>query len=206
MEIAITQAGNTKGNNVNASDKVFSQDFNQTLVHQVVTAYLAGARQGSKAQKNRSAVQGGGRKPWRQKGTGRARSGTIRSPIWRSGGVTFAAQPRDYSQKINKSMYRSAMRSIFSELHRQDRLIVLGDFLVELPKTKSLLQKLSDYEINPNVLIITDKVESSLYLASRNIPYVSVTDAAAADPVSLISYDKVIITVEALNQIEARLS
>jgi len=186
---------------VEVSDLAFGKEFNEALVHQVVTAYLAGARQGTKAQKNRSAVSGGGAKPWRQKGTGRARAGTSRSPIWRAGGVTFAAQPRDHAQKVNKKMYRAAMRCIFSELVRQDRLVVVEDFALESPKTKQFVAKLNELELS-NVLLITEDVEQNLYLAARNVPHVDVRDAAGVDPVSLVGFDKVLVTVAALKKVE----
>ncbi|MGB0468769.1 MAG: 50S ribosomal protein L4 [Pontibacterium sp.] len=186
---------------VEVSDLAFGKEFNETLVHQVVTAYLAGARQGTKAQKNRAAVSGGGAKPWRQKGTGRARAGTSRSPIWRAGGVTFAAQPRDHAQKVNKKMYRAAMRCIFSELVRQDRLVVVDDFALESPKTKLFVAKLNELDLS-NVLLITADVEQDLYLAARNVPHVDVRDAAGVDPVSLVGFDKVLVTVAALKKVE----
>ena len=190
---------------VEVSDLAFGKEFNETLVHQVVTAYLAGGRQGTKAQKNRSAVSGGGAKPWRQKGTGRARAGTSRSPIWRAGGVTFAAQPRDYAQKVNKKMYRAAMRCIFSELVRQERLVVVEDFALESPKTKQFVAKLNELELI-NALLITEDVEQNLYLASRNVPHVDVRDAAGVDPVALVGFDKVLVTVAALKKIEEKLA
>ena len=190
---------------VEVSDLAFGKEFNETLVHQVVTAYMAGGRQGSKAQKNRSAVSGGGAKPWRQKGTGRARAGTSRSPIWRAGGVTFAAQPRDHSQKVNKKMYRAAMRCIFSELVRQDRLVVVEDFAVESPKTKQFVAKLNELELT-NALLVTADVEQNLFLAARNVPHVDVRDAQGVDPVSLVGFDKVLVTVAALKKIEEKLS
>tara|TARA_Y200000002_G_scaffold256238_1_gene212596 strand:- start:1799 stop:2299 length:501 start_codon:yes stop_codon:yes gene_type:complete len=166
---------------------------------------MAGARQGSVKQKTRSEVRGGGRKPWRQKGTGRARAGTIRSPIWRSGGVTFASTPRDYSKKINKKMYRGAMQCILSELIRQDRLVVVNDFAVESHKTKDLVSKLQEYNLE-NVLIISDQVEQNLYLAARNLHKVDVLDATGLDPVSLVGFDKVLITVPAVKKVEEMLS
>ncbi|MEM5536671.1 50S ribosomal protein L4 [Neptuniibacter pectenicola] len=190
---------------VEVSDLAFGKEFNETLVHQVVTAYMAGGRQGTKAQKNRSAVSGGGAKPWRQKGTGRARAGTSRSPIWRAGGVTFAAQPRDHSQKVNKKMYRAAMRCIFSELVRQDRLVVVEDFAVESPKTKQFVAKLNELELT-NALLVTADVEQNLFLAARNVPHVDVRDAQGVDPVSLVGFDKVLVTVAALKKIEEKLS
>lgn len=186
---------------VEVSDLAFGKEFNESLVHQVVTAYLAGARQGSKAQKTRSEVSGGGAKPWRQKGTGRARAGTIRSPLWRSGGVTFAAKPREHAQKVNKKMYRAALRCIFSELVRQERLVVVENFAVETPKTKQFVAKLNELSLN-NALLITEDVEQNLYLASRNVPHVDVRDAAGIDPVSLVGFEKVLVTVPALKKIE----
>lgn len=203
MEITIaTPAGGSSGQGtVSVSEATFAKEFNQDLVHQAVVAYMAGERQGSKAQKNRAAVSGGGKKPWRQKGTGRARAGTIRSPIWRSGGVTFAAQPRDFKQKLNKKMYRAAMRCIVSELARQDRLVVVEDFAVDQPKTKALVQKLAEYELS-DVLILTEEVSENLYLAARNLHKVDVRDVQGIDPVSLVRFDKVLITVSALKKVE----
>ena len=189
------------GGSVEVSEVAFGRDFNEALVHQVVTAYLAGGRQGTRKQKTRSEVSGGGRKPWNQKGTGRARAGTIRSPIWRGGGVTFAAQPQDHSQKLNRKMYRSAMRSIVSELARQDRLIVVQEFDLDAPKTKALIAKLGEYGLQ-EALIVTEEVSHNLYLASRNLHKVDVRDAAAVDPVSLINFDKVLVTVAALKKLE----
>ncbi|KZZ41228.1 50S ribosomal protein L4 [Thalassolituus sp. HI0120] len=186
---------------VAVSDVAFGREFNESLVHQVVTAYLAGARQGSKAQKNRSDVAGGGAKPWRQKGTGRARAGTASSPIWRSGGVTFAARPRDFSQKVNKKMYRAAMQAILSELVRQERLIVADSFAVESHKTKEFVAKLNELKLD-NVLIVAGEVDEKLYLAARNVPHVGVTEASAIDPVSLMAFDKVLVTVDALKKLE----
>lgn len=190
---------------VEVSDATFGNEFNEALVHQVVTAYLAGARQGTRAQKNRSDVRGGGKKPWRQKGTGRARAGTIRSPLWRSGGVTFAARPQDHSQKVNRKMYRAAMRSILSELVRQERLVAVDEFVVDAPKTKQLVSKLKELELE-KVLIVTEDVDEKLYLAARNIPNVDVVDVAAADPVSLVAFDKVLVTVSALRKFEEKLA
>ncbi|MAL99643.1 50S ribosomal protein L4 [Hydrocarboniclastica marina] len=200
MELTITGSG--KG--ISVSDETFAREFNEPLVHQVVTAYLAGARQGTRAQKTRSEVSGGGKKPWRQKGTGRARAGTIRSPLWRSGGVTFAARPQDHSQKVNRKMYRAALRSIFSELVRQDRLVVLDELVVDTPKTKAFLGKLNELGLS-NALIVSDAVEQNLHLASRNIPYIDVRDVAGVDPVSLVGYEKVVVTVPALKKIEEML-
>ncbi|HCG80337.1 MULTISPECIES: 50S ribosomal protein L4 [Thalassolituus] len=186
---------------VAVSDATFAREFNESLVHQIVTAYLAGGRQGTKAQKTRSEVAGGGKKPWRQKGTGRARAGTASSPIWRSGGVTFAAKPRNYEQKVNKKMYRAAMQSILSELVRQERLVVADDFKVDTHKTKDFVKKLNALELN-NVLIVSDDVDEKLYLASRNVPHVGVTEASSVDPVSLIAFDKILVTVQALKKLE----
>jgi large subunit ribosomal protein L4 len=189
------------GSTVTLSDAAFARDYNEALVHQLVTAYLAGARQGSKAQKSRSDVSGGGAKPWRQKGTGRARAGTSRSPIWRSGGVTFAARPRDFDQKLNKKMYRAAMQAIWSELVRQDRLVVVDSFDVSDHKTKSFAAKLSGMDLT-NVLIVDSEVNKNVYLASRNLPNVAVAEADGVDPVSLISFEKVLVTVAALKKVE----
>lgn len=199
MELQVQNSKNEA--KVEASDNVFGRDFNQDLVHQVVVAYQAGARAGTRAQKNRSAVSGGGAKPWRQKGTGRARAGTSRSPIWRSGGVTFAAQPQDFTQKVNKKMYRAAMRSILSELLRQDRLTVVEDFTVEAAKTKDLIGKLKDLGVDTG-LVISEAPDINLFLAARNVPHVEVTDMEGADPVSLVGATKVVMTVGAVRQFE----
>ncbi|WP_342243861.1 50S ribosomal protein L4 [Pseudomonas sp. OTU5201] len=190
---------------IEVSERTFGGEFNETLVHQAVVAYMAGGRQGTRAQKTRSEVSGGGKKPWRQKGTGRARAGTIRSPIWRSGGTTFAAKPQDHSQKLNKKMYRAALRSILAELVRQDRLIVVEDFAVEAPKTKALLGKLNGLGLT-DVLIVSEAVDQNLYLAARNLPHVDVRDVQGSDPVSLIAYDKVLITVSAVKKFEELLA
>lgn len=186
---------------IDVCERTFGGEFNETLVHQAVVAYMAGGRQGSKKQKTRAEVSGGGRKPWRQKGTGRARAGTTRSPIWRSGGVTFAARPQDHSQKLNKKMYRAAMRSILAELVRQDRLVVVEELSVTAPKTKELLGKLGSLNLS-DVLIVSDAVEENLYLAARNIPHVDVRDVQGTDPVSLIAYEKVLMTVSAVKKFE----
>ena len=190
---------------VDVAEAAFGADFNEALVHQVVTAYLAGSRAGTKAQKNRSAARGGGAKPWRQKGTGRARAGTIRSPIWVGGGRTFAAKPRDYSQKVNKKMYRAALRSVLSELIRQDRLVVVESLEIDAPKTKLLATKLKELDLN-NVLVLNEAFDEKLFLAARNLPNVGICDAAAIDPVVLIRFEKVLITLPALKLIEERLS
>jgi len=192
------------GSTVTVSDVAFARDFNESLVHQLVTAYLAGARQGSKAQKNRADVSGGGAKPWRQKGTGRARAGTSSSPIWRSGGVTFAARPRNYEQKLNKKMYRAAMQTIWSELVRQDRLVVVDAFDAEDHKTKAFAAKLAGMDLN-NVLIVDEEISKNMYLASRNLPHVAVAETGNVDPVSLVSFDKVLVTVAALKKVEEML-
>jgi large subunit ribosomal protein L4 len=191
-------------NTIDVTEAVFGQDFNETLVHQLVTKYLAGARAGTKSQKTRSDVSGGGIKPWRQKGTGRARAGTTRGPIWRSGGVTFAARPGDYEQKINKKMYRVGVKSIFSELLRQGRLIVNDEILVTTAKTKDLSKKLKAVD-GKRVLLVIDRSDSNLILAARNIPYLEVLLSININPVSLVSADKVVLTTGALKQIEERL-
>lgn len=187
------------------SDAVFAADYKESLVHQLVTAYMAAGRAGTKAQKNRSAVRGGGTKPWRQKGTGRARAGTIRSPLWRSGGVTFAAQPRDYTQKVNRKMYRAGIRAILSELARQGRLIVVEDITVDAPKTKQLLGKLADLGVS-RTLIVSETGDEKLYLSARNLPYVEVSDVAGLNPVNLLRYEHVVITVGSVRAIEEWLS
>jgi len=189
---------------VEVSDAAFAGPFNEGLVHQVVTAYLAGARAGTRAQKTRSDVSGGGTKPWRQKGTGRARAGSIRSPLWRAGGVTFAARPQDHSQKVNKKMYRAAMRSIFGELVRQERLVLVESLGVSAPKTRELASQLKELGLD-DVLIVHDSPDDNLYLAARNLPKVAVCDAAGIDPVSLVGSEKVLMTVAAVRQFEERL-
>ncbi len=190
---------------VELRDEAFGVDFNEALVHQVVTAYLAGSRAGTKAQKNRAAVRGGGAKPWAQKGTGRARAGTSRSPIWVGGGRTFAAKPRDHAQKVNKKMYRAALRSVMSELIRQDRLVIVSELTLEAPKTKLLATKLKEYDLS-NVLILNEAFDEKLFLAARNLPDVGICDVASMDPVVLIRFEKVLVTVPALKLIEERLS
>ena len=190
---------------IEVSDSTFSAPFNEALVHQVVNAVLSGARSGTKAQKNRSQVSGGGAKPWRQKGTGRARAGTIRSPIWVGGGRTFAARPRDFSQKVNKKMYRAAMRSILSELLREDRLVVLDKFDIKQPKTKEF-KKLTEKLKADSALIVNDKFDENLFLSSRNIKNMEYSDVSSINPVSLMKYEKVIINVESLKIIEERLA
>ncbi len=205
MELSVVKPGNKAAGTVAVSEANFAREYNEALVHQVVTAFLSGARQGTRAQKTRSEVAGGGKKPWRQKGTGRARAGTIRSPIWRAGGVTFAAKPQDHSQKVNRKMYRAAMRSILSELARTDRLMIVEALDVEQPKTKLLVETLKGYGVD-NVLIVADNVDKNLYLASRNLHKVDVRDVEGADPVSLIAYDKVMITVDAVKKFEEALA
>ena len=196
MELAV--AG---GNAIEVSNATFGRDFSEALVHQVVTAYLAGGRAGTKAQKTRSDVRGGGKRPWRQKGTGRARAGTIRSPLWRGGGQTFAARPQDHAQKVNRKMYRGALQAILSELVRQERLIVLDTFELSAPKTSELLEKLGKLDFEKG-LIVTQEVEGNVFLATRNIPGVYALDVAGLDPVSLVAADKVIMTVDAVKKIE----
>lgn len=194
------------GESVTVADEVFAVDYNESLVHQLVVAYQAGGRAGTKAQKNRSAVSGGGRKPWKQKGTGRARAGTIRSPLWRSGGVTFAAQPRNFEQKINKKMYRAGVRSIFAELARQERLVVVEDFVVESPKTKAFIEKMAGLDVTGRVLIVDTEITENLWLASRNLFKIAISDVDGLDPVSLVGAEKVIITKAALDNVGEWLS
>ncbi|MES2217742.1 MAG: 50S ribosomal protein L4 [Pseudomonadota bacterium] len=191
-----------KKKKIELAEKVFGCEYNEPLIHQVVTAYMAAGRAGTAAQKTRSEVRGGGIKPWAQKGSGRARAGTIRSPIWRKGGVTFAAKPRSYEQKVNKKMYRAAVRSIFSELIRMERISIVESFAVEVPKTRVLIELLNDLKLGQKVLIITETVDENLYLSSRNLRYVDVRDVAAVDPVALVGAEKVLITVGALKQFE----
>jgi large subunit ribosomal protein L4 len=186
---------------VEVSDETFGREFNEALVHQAVVAYMAGGRAGTKAQKGRSDVSGGGAKPWKQKGSGRARAGTIRSPLWRTGGKAFAARPRDYSQKLNRKMYRAAMRSIFSELVRQDRLVVVDAFGVDAPKTRGLVEKLSALGLTGG-LIVTHEADANLYLSARNLRSVDVTEVGGLDPVSLVGSEAVLITLPALKQVE----
>jgi len=200
MELNIVSPAGNQGT-VIVSEVAFGREFNQDLVHQAVVAYMAGARQGTKAQLTRAEVSGGGKKPWRQKGTGRARAGTIRSPIWRGGGATFAAKPRDHDQKLNRKMYRAALQCILSELNRQDRLMVVESFDIETPKTKLLVQKLAQYNLS-EALIVTEEISENLFLASRNLYKVGVADVQGVDPVSLIGFDKVILTVSALKKFE----
>ncbi len=203
MELTVTS--NAGDRSVEVSEQVFARDFNEDLVHQVVVAHLAGARAGTRAQKSRSQVRGGGAKPWRQKGTGRARAGTIRSPLWRSGGKTFAAVPQDYSQKVNKKMRRAAMRSIVSELVRQDRLLVVDELSLEAPKTKLLVGRLADLGVS-NALLLSEQYDERLHLASRNIPNVEAREVSKVDPVSLVAHDKVVMTEAALKKLEEMLA
>jgi len=196
MQLAVTG-----GKNLEVSEATFGRDFSEPLVHQVVTAYLAGARSGTKAQKNRAAVSGGGKKPFKQKGTGRARAGTIRSPIWRGGGKTFAAVPRDHSQKVNRKMYRGAVQAILSELVRQDRLIIVESFELAQPKTSELIEKLGGLSFTTG-LIIADEIGDNVFLASRNLPGVYVMDVGAIDPVSLVGAERVIMTVAAVEKVQ----
>ncbi len=197
MNLSLALGGDT----VEVSEVAFGREFNESLVHQVVVAYQSAKRAGTSAQKNRSEVRGGGRKPWRQKGTGRARAGTIRSPIWRGGGRTFPAKPQDYTQKVNRKMYRGAMRCIFSELIRQDRLVAVEEFSIDSPKTKNLLGKLAELSLD-DVLIISSDIDDNLRLASRNLKSISVRHVSNIDPLSLISHEKVLVTLAALKECE----
>ncbi|EIJ35828.1 50S ribosomal protein L4 [Thiothrix nivea] len=196
MELQVANGGS-----VAVSDEIFAREFNEGLVHQAVVAYMAAGRAGTKAQKTRSDVSGGGSKPFRQKGTGRARAGSIRSPLWRTGGKSFAARPRDYSQKLNKKMYRAAMRSIFSELVRQDRFMVVDSFSVAEPKTRLMLAKLKEYGSN-DVLLVSDIDDVNVLLSARNIPYCEVATVAGLNPVSLVGHEKVVVTTGAINKIQ----
>jgi large subunit ribosomal protein L4 len=206
MELKLTTAtGRASKNSVELSDGNFGRDFNETLVHQVVTAYMAAARAGTKAQKTRAQVSGGGAKPFRQKGSGRARAGTIRSPLWRSGGTTFAAVPRSYEQKVNKKMYRAALRSILSELVRQERLVVVDKFDLDAPKTKQLNEKLKAMALD-NVLIVDSAINDNLFLSARNLPHVDVVEAKRVDPVRLVRFEKVVMTTAAVAAIEEMLA
>ncbi len=200
MELALKDASGA----LEVSETTFGLEFNEALVHQVVVAYAAGARAGTRAQKTRSEVSGGGAKPWRQKGTGRARAGTTRGPIWRTGGVTFAAKPQDHSQKVNRKMYRGAIKSILSELVRQERLVVVENFAVETPKTKELVAKLNGLELK-DVLIVTPEVDENLFLSARNLYKVDVRDVDGIDPVSLVGFEKVLMTATAVKQLEEML-
>ena len=206
MDIQLTTAtGKASKKTIAVSDSNFANEFNEALVHQVVTAYLAGARSGTRGTKNRAAVRGGGAKPWRQKGTGRARAGTSRSPIWRTGGMTFALQPQDHSQKVNKKMYRSAMRNILSELVRQDRLMIVDDLSLDAPKTKLLAEKIKALGLD-STLIVVDDLNDNLYLASRNLRNVDICEAKRVNPVALVNSEKVLMTVNSFKQIEEMLA
>jgi large subunit ribosomal protein L4 len=204
VELSVVKPGNATAGTVSVSDVAFAREYNEDLIHQVVTAYMAGARQGTRAQKTRSEVAGGGKKPWRQKGSGRARAGTIRSPIWRSGGVAFAAKPQDHSQKVNRKMYRAALRSIMSELARQNRLVIVESMELAEPKTRLLVKQLGEYGLD-SVLIVSTEVGENLYLAARNLYKVDVRDVDGVDPVSLIGHEKVMITVDAVRKLEEML-
>ena len=205
MELKIEKSGKKQAGTMSVADNVFAAKFNEPLIHQVLVSYMAGSRSGTKAQKSRSEARGGGKKPWRQKGTGRARAGTIRSPIWRGGGVTFAAKSRDFSKKINKKMFRGAMRSIFSELVRQERFVCVDEFDVSESKTKLVKEKLDKLGLK-EVLIITEGLSENLYLGVRNIPKVDVMDSSEIDPYSLIGFEKVLITQAAVEKVEEWLS
>ena len=202
MELALTTAtGKASSKTVEVSDVAFAREYNEGLIHQIVTAYLAGARSGTRAQKTRSEVRGGGAKPWRQKGTGRARSGTIRSPIWRGGGATFAAKNQNWSQKVNRKQYRAGMRSILSELVRKERLVIVDKIEVSEPKTKLLIEQLSKLGLE-SVAIIVNEMSENLFLAARNLHKVGLSEAGAIDPLNLVRFDKVLITVDALKKLE----
>ncbi len=205
MELAfVATDGEKSSSSIEVADSSFDAEFNEGLVHQAVTAYMAGARFGTKAQKNRSQVRGGGRKPWRQKGTGSARAGTIRSPIWRSGGRTFAARPRDYSQKLNRKMYRGAMRCIVSELVRSERLQVVSDLKLDSKKTRELVGKLNSLNLK-DVLIVVDEAEENLILAARNLHWAAVTESRDLNPVSLMAFETVLMTEAAVTHLGERL-
>lgn len=205
MQVQVINQSGKSAATLELADAAFGVEFNEPLVHQVVTAYLSGARSGTKAQKTRAQVRGGGRKPWRQKGTGRARAGTIRSPLWRGGGKVFAAVPRDHSQKVNAKMYRGALRAIVSELLRQGRLKVIEAFNLDAPKTKQLVGVLSNMGVTKNTLILVDAANDNLSLAARNLPSIDVREVSAVDPVSLVAFETVLATSEALKKLEARL-
>ena len=204
MKVKILNLKTNKSTSQEVSDDVFNRDYNESLVHQITTAFLAGGRSGSKAQKNRSEARGGGKKPWKQKGTGRARAGTTRSPIWRSGGVTFAAQPRNFTQKVNKKMYKGAISVIFSELLRTNRLKFVSEIDASEPKTKNITSLMKSLEVK-DALLLTDELDENLYLSSRNLYHVGVCDTQSIDPVSLIGYENVVMTKAALKKVEAML-
>jgi len=204
MKVKVLNISTNKSTSLEVSDAIFARDYNESLVHQITTSYMAAGRQGSKAQKNRSAVSGGGKKPWKQKGSGRARAGTTRGPIWRSGGVTFAAQPRSYEKKVNKKMYKGAISTIISELLRSKRLTVVKDFGVKDAKTKNITSLLKTLDMK-DALLMTDELDENLYLSARNLYHVGVCDAQSIDPVSLIGYENVVVNEKALKKIEAML-
>jgi large subunit ribosomal protein L4 len=205
MKLKLVSKG-AQAQDVEVSDATFAREFNEALVHQVVTAYRAAGRAGTKAQKTKAEVRGGGIKPWRQKGTGQARAGSIRSPIWVGGGRAFAAKPRDFSQKVNRKMYRGALRSMLSELARQERLVLVNGLELDAPKTKMLVQKLSDLEMGNSVLVLVEAHDEKLELAARNLPHVDVLPVGALDPLSLARHDKVLATVGAVRLLEERLA
>jgi large subunit ribosomal protein L4 len=205
MKLKLVEKG-AESREVEASDATFAREYNEALVHQVVVAYMAGGRAGTKAQKTRAEVRGGGIKPWRQKGTGQARVGSIRSPIWVGGGRAFAAKPRDFTQKVNRKMYRGAMQAMLSELARQERLAVVNSLELEAPKTKLLLQKLKELGLGENVLVLIEAFDEKLALASRNLPNVTVLPVSALDPLSLARHDRVLATVGAVRLLEERLA
>ena len=204
MKVKVLNLKTNKSTSQEVSDDVFNRDYNESLVHQITTAFLAGSRSGSKAQKNRSEARGGGKKPWKQKGTGRARAGTTRSPIWRSGGVTFAAQPRNFTQKVNKKMYKGAISVIFSELLRTNRLKFVSEIDASEPKTKNITSLMKSLEVK-DALLLTDELDENLYLSSRNLYHVGVCDTQSIDPVSLIGYENVVMTKAALKKVVAML-
>lgn len=203
MELNLLVQNSKNVESVTVSDQIFGKEYNRDLVHQIVVAYQAGGRQGNAAQKSRSEVRGGGAKPWRQKGMGRARAGTTRSPIWVGGGRTFAAKKRDYTQKVNKKMYRAAIRNIFSRLALDKNLVIINELNVSTPKTREFKQQLISFELT-NALIICAQVSENLYLAARNIPHINTIDVDMIDPVSLLNFDKVVLTKDALKMIEER--
>jgi large subunit ribosomal protein L4 len=206
MQAQLIQDGNKSDQAmIDIADRIFATEYNEPLIHQIVTAYMAAGRAGTKSNKSRREVRGGGIKPWRQKGTGRARAGSIRSPLWRGGGVTFAAKTRSFQQKVNRKMYSAAMRSIFAELLRQERLLIVEDFNLTAAKTRDLIEKLRNLKIE-NTLIITHEVQNNLVLASRNLSYVNVVEATSIEPIALLSHDNVLITRDALRLIEEKLS
>jgi large subunit ribosomal protein L4 len=205
MKLKVVSKG-AQAQDIEVSDATFARAYNESLVHQVVVAYRAAGRAGTKAQKTKAEVRGGGIKPWRQKGTGQARAGSIRSPIWVGGGRAFAAKPRDHSQKVNRKMYRGAMQTMLSELARQERLAVVNGIELEAPKTKLLMQKLAELDLGKNVLIVIEAHDEKLELAARNLPHVDVLPVSALDPVSLARHDRVLATAGAVRLLEERLA